>query len=240
MNLIGRTSLAAALLLASTSFAHAQVPVDPSGHWEGAIQMPSGELQVEVDIARNTSGALAGAMNQPAEQIKGLPLAAIAVDRRSIRFHARSDQTFAAALSADGQSMSGGFHISIYSIPFSLKRMGEAMLVEPVKSAAIGKELEGTWNAVIAQNGVSRRVALTMANQADGTAAGRLVNIDDGELQIPLAITQNASSVTLVATVLPGSFSGVLNADGTELDGAWTQGPLVLPVTFRRAAASGK
>jgi hypothetical protein len=32
------------------------------------------------------------------------------------------------------------------------------------------------------------------------------------------------------------SYVGVLNAAGTELAGTWTQGPAVLPLTFRRAA----
>ena len=78
--------------------------------------------------------------------------------------------------------------------------------------------------------------SLTMANQPDGTATGSFVNVDEG-LEIPITtITQKASSLTLDVKAVGGSYSGVLNPEGTELVGTWTQGPAVLPLTFRRAA----
>jgi uncharacterized RDD family membrane protein YckC len=211
--------------------------VDPSGHWEGTIQLPSGELEIEADFIREPGGAVSGTMNQPAEQITGLPLGIVTMDGRSIRFHTRSDQPFIGVISADGRSISGGYNIQVYSIPFSLTRTGAARIAEPVKSAPIGSGLEGRWTAAITAGGATKHVMLTLANQPDGTAAGRLIHVDDGGLQIPLAISQDRSTVTLRATVLPASFGGTLSADGAELSGAWTQGATVLPVTFRRAEA---
>ena len=41
----------ATALLAPLSSAHAGTSVDPSGHWEGAIHAPSGEVSVAVDLA---------------------------------------------------------------------------------------------------------------------------------------------------------------------------------------------
>lgn len=224
--------ICAALLWPSA--AHAQI-VDPSGHWEGAIQLPSGELSIEADFRRDAGGALTGTISQPGEQITGLPLAAVTLDGRSIRFHTRRDQPFIGVISADGRAISGGYNIDVYSIPFSLTRTGDARIAAPVKSAPLGPDLEGRWSAVVSAGGATKQVILALDNQPDGTAAGRLINVDDGELQIPLVITRAGSSVTLTATVLPASFAGTLNADGTELAGQWTQGSTTLPVTFRRA-----
>jgi hypothetical protein len=58
-------------------------------------------------------------------------------------------------------------------------------------------------------------------------------------LEIPIAaITQKASSLTLDLKAVGASFSGALNADATELAGTYTQGPLALPLTFRRSSAT--
>ncbi len=62
-------------------------------------------------------------------------------------------------------------------------------------------------------------------------------NPGDG-LEIPIAsITQNASSVTLDLKAVGGSYSGKVNAEGTELVGTFIQGTAVLPLTFRRSPA---
>jgi len=56
-------------------------------------------------------------------------------------------------------------------------------------------------------------------------------------LRLPLAITQQSSRVTLDSVVVAGSFSGALNAAGTELAGTWTEGGKSLPLTFQRTTA---
>jgi hypothetical protein len=51
-------------------------------------------------------------------------------------------------------------------------------------------------------------------------------------------VTQDGSKVTIVDNVIPSSFAGVLNAEGTELAGTFTQGSAALPMMFRRAASN--
>lgn len=232
-----RTSLAAGLLLMSSVFARAQAPVDPSGHWVGSIQIPGREALIfEIDFAKNGKGEVAGTTNSPAEHIKGLPLRSVVVEGRSINFNARKDQPLRGTLSSDGQSVSGDATLSGYVLPFSMSRTGDAEIIESPKGAAIGKELEGTWNGTITVNERPVRMVLTMANLGDGTSAGRLINVDEGEQEIPVAITQKAPHVTLAVTVGRGAFSGTLNPEGTELAGTWTEERLVAPAIFRRAA----
>ena len=236
MRPFNRPLLLAALLLGSAPALGAQTAVDPSGHWEGSIQIPDRELIVEVDLARNARGELSGTIGTPAEHVSDIPLRTVAVDGRSVSFNARRDQPFTGTLSADGKSISGDATLSGYDLPFSLSRKGDARIVAPPRSAPIGKELEGTWNGAIDANGTSFRFVLALANQPDGTAAARLISLDEGELEVPLAITQQASSVTLVGVL--GSFAGALNTDGTELVGTLTEGAATLPLTLRRAAGT--
>ncbi len=230
--------LIAALLLVPAPSLRAQTAVDPSGHWEGAVQAPEMEVKIEIDLAKNSKGDLAGTFSNPAQNLKGLLLANFAVDGRSVSFQikgsAPADRTFKGALSADGTSMSGEYTQGGYTIPFSMTRTGDPRIEPPAKSAPIGKELEGTWNSTLEVKGIQRRLVLTMSNQPDGTATGTFVNVDEG-LEIPIAtITQNASSVTLDVKAVGGSYSGALNPEGTELVGTWTQGPAALPLTSPR------
>jgi len=239
MQLPRRTLLLAALFLLPAAPLAAQSAADPSGHWEGAIQAPNMEVRFEIDLAKNSKGELAGSFGQPAENLRGLPLANFAMDGRSIDFQikgsAAGQRTFKGALSADGASMSGDFSQAGFTVPFSLTRTGDARVDTPARNASIGKELEGTWNGTVDVNGLQRRLVLTLANQPDGAATGNVLNVDEG-LEIPIsAITQNGSSVTLDVKAVGGSFSGALNAEGTELVGTLTQGSAVEPVTFRLA-----
>ena len=230
--------VAVALFLTSAPFARAQARVDPSGHWEGSIRIPGMDSIFELDLAKQRNGEFVGTINIPAEGIKGLPLRAVVVDGMSVSFDARRDQPLNGTLSADGKSMSGDATLSGYVLPFTLTRTGDAEILQPARSAPIGKELEGTWNGTLDANGTSMHFVLTMANHADGAATARVISLDEGELEVPLVVTQKGSSVILLDDVIPSSFAGTLNAEGTELTGTFKQGSAALPMTFRRAAAT--
>jgi len=241
MRTFTRMLIVAALLLVPASSVRAQTAVDPSGHWEGAIQaQPNMVVKVEIDLAKNAKGELAGTFGQPEQRVKGLPLSTVAVASRSVRFVVKGGPdaaTFVATLSADGKSMSGDVAQGGASIPFNLTRTGDARFAPAPKNAAIGKELEGTWNGTLEVGGRQERLVLKMANQPDGTATGTILDIDGSGVEIPIALTQTTSNVTIDVASVGGSYVAVLNA-GTELVGTWKQGPMALPLTFRRAATT--
>jgi hypothetical protein len=245
MNLPRRTLLVAALCLVPAPSLYAQSAADPSGHWDGAIQAPGKEHKFEVDLAKNSKGELAGTFSNPAQNVNGYPLTNVAVDGRSIHFLLKVNSgggPFDGVLSADGKSIAGDFTAATpqgnFTVPFSLTRTGDARIGAPPKSAPIGKELEGTWNGTLDVNGKPLGFVLKMSNHPDGTATGSLVSVDQG-VEIPVTtITQKASSVILDVKVVGATYSSALNADGTELVGTWTEGPLVLPLTFRRAGTT--
>ena len=240
-----RMLLLAALLLFPTSFLMAQTAVEPldhwAGHWEGTVQIPNMELKIEIDLAKNSKGELAGTFGSPAQNVKGLPLSTVAVEGRSVRLVLKAGKevsTFVGVLSADGKSISGDASQGAESVPFSLTRTGDARISPAPKSPPIGKELEGTWNGTLEVGERKMRLVLKMANQPDGTSTGTIVSLDQSDMEIPIVITQKASNLTIDVTSVGGSYVGVLNAEGTELVGKWTQGSATLPLTFRRAAAA--
>jgi pimeloyl-ACP methyl ester carboxylesterase len=81
--------LIAALSLSIPCIAAAQAaPAAPNpfaGHWEGAIQLPTGELQVMVDLIPGEAG-WKGTIDIPLQGAKGLPLDKITVDGSHARF----------------------------------------------------------------------------------------------------------------------------------------------------------
>ncbi len=213
---------------------HAQV-----GHWEGAIHAPQMEVPIAVDFAKSAGGELTATFDNPMRQVRGFPLANVAVQGSAVTFEikATGGGTFRATLDDDGKSMKGTFTTRVpdgqpLELPFELKRTGEAVIEAPAKSAAVAKALEGQWSGTLEVEGTQRRIVLTLTNHADGTAKGVLAA--DGT-EVPIArIVQKGADVTLDVKTIGGTYSGTLDAAGAELTGTWTQGPFRGPLVFRR------
>jgi hypothetical protein len=235
MPLNRQTLIVATLLLAGSAAAHAQPSLDPSGHWQGAVQMPSMQVPFDLDLARDAAGRFSGTLSVPAQKIKGLPLTKVAVEGASVNFQARSDQPFTGVLSDDRQSMTGEFLISGNSLPFTLTRTGDAQIEAPRKSAALSKQLEGTWTATLVVEGMPHQLVMTLVNHPDGSASGRIVNEGEGGLELPIAIVEQGSAVTIETLPVASTVTATLTENGTALDGTIAQGSATVHVTFRRS-----
>ena len=238
-----RTAWLAMLLLSPLPSLRAQAAADPSGHWVGAIHAPFGEVNIEVDLAKNSTGELAGTFSNPRDKLQGFPLASVAVDGRSVRLLLKVTSgggTFDGAISDDAQSISGDFLTAEggFTVPFSLTRAGDARMEAEPKSPPIGKDLEGAWNGTLEMGATKMRLVLTMSNQPDGTAIGSVVDVDQG-LRIPMtSITQKASDLTFELKSVGASYSGVLNPGRTALAGTYTEGSFTGPLIFQRGATT--
>jgi hypothetical protein len=226
-----------AFALTGVSAARAQSTADPSGHWEGSVQIPGNSVPFAIDLARDSKGQWIGAFT--GADVKGLPLTKIAVTGPSVMFQANSEQPFNGELSADGKTLAGTIILSGYSLPLAMTRTGDGRVDPLPTSAPIGRNLEGTWEGTLQASRGPMRLVLTMTNEANGRATGRVVSVDEGGLLLPVVITQNGSKVSYAMTVLTGSWAGELSGDGKELSGTYTQGETSLPLTFHRAE-SGK
>lgn len=243
MQKVNRLVLAAAMTLASSTALFAQTPGDPSGHWTGAIHVPAyngapaREVGIEIDLAKNARGELAATFSQPDQNVTALPLGSVSFDGTVVSFELRANGggVFKGTL-ADATSIAGDFITTErgYAVPFNLARTGDATIAAAPKSAVIGKDLEGVWNGTIEFQGRKERLVLKMANLPDGSSAGTVLDVDGSNVEIPIAMRQNATDVTIEVAAVAATFRGALK--GSELAGTWNQGPVSLPVTFTRGA----
>ena len=243
MRFINGSILVASLLLLPAPVLFAQTTVDASGHWTGAIHIPAyngaspREVGIDVDIAKTAGGSLEATFGQPAQNIKGLPLGKVSLDGAAISFELKANGggvfkgtvTDAKKIAGEFITTEGGF-----AIPFDLARTGDAQIAAAPRSAAIGKEFEGTWNGTIEAGGKKERLVLKMTNGSDGTATGTILDLDGSNIEIPVALTQQGSRMTIEVAAVNAAFTAILS--GNELAGTWAQGGLALPLTFTRGA----
>ena len=206
----------------------------PSGHWVGTLEAGA-SLGVEVDLARQGADAWRSTFSVPAQGQKGIPLFDLTVKNKTVEFAIKGgmgDPRFKGELSADGKTITGTFSQGGGSLPLTLTWKGEPQFEAPVKNAAVSKALLGTWEGTLDVKGTMLRLVLTLANGPDG-ATGTLVSVDQNNIEIPVTkITEEGAHVKLTITMVSGGFEG--DVKGGELAGTWTQGPLSLPLVFKR------
>ena len=102
--------------------AHAEPALE--GHWQGAIVLPSGKLEIDVDFAA-ASGALTGDISIPAQNLRDFALAELGRDGAAVRFKMPGipgNPSFAGELAADGAAIRGSFYQGLANFPFELLR----------------------------------------------------------------------------------------------------------------------
>lgn len=237
MPLSRRSSLAVALLLVAAPVARAQSSANPTGHWEGRIQIPNREMALTVDLAKDAAGTWTGSLSIPSSTTTDVPLSDIAVENGAVRFVANlpGKTSFDGSLSADASGLSGTVANAQGGVPFELTRKGEANVKQAPRSSALTKSFEGTWQGTVDAEGRTMRVLLKLSSAADGTAVALLTNLDKDTGDIPVTtVTIDGAQLLLEVRVISGSYRGTLGASG-EIAGEWVEGPRRLALTFRRS-----
>ena len=230
-----RVMIVAAAVLLVPGLLRAQPAVSVAGHWEGSVHLPAMDVPLEIDLDNNASGELAGTFGQPAQKLRGLPLSNVTLDARTVAFARTSGSTFRGTLEVDGTAITGQLaSVTFGTLPVTLTRTGDAHIEASPRNPPISKEMTGVWTGTIDLDS-GYHVILRMANQADGTSTGTMVSVDEHGLELPVAVTQKGSTLAVEVPSLGASFSGALNAAGTELAGNYktAQGAEV-PLTLRR------
>jgi hypothetical protein len=225
--------IVAALLIVAASIAHAQA-VDPTGHWKGTIDVPNNPTDFEMDLGRDARGELIGTLTAGMDRVT-LPLLKVTVEGSSIVFYGRTDQQFHADIQSRGTALSGTATVSGYALPFSMGRSGDAKIEPPPASPAVSTQFEGAWNGTLSAGGRTLRLAVTIANQPDGSAIATSVSLDEGGLTLPSVVSQIGRTITIETRGVATKYVATVNEDGTALAGTWTQGTTSLPLTLMRA-----
>ncbi len=234
-----RTTWIAGLCL-GLALAQAPGPPDAEGHWEGAILIPSQQLQVAVDLHRGPDDSWTGAIDIPAQGIEHFPLSDVTVDGPIVSFAMQGipgDPTFKGKLSDDGLALSGGFQQSGASLPFHLTRGPGEEPEEPTEQieGIPGEGLAGIWYGVLDAGPIQLRLVAKISETAGGDFTGTLDSIDQGASDLKITrIALEEESVRLELSDFEAVFEGDMNEDGSAIEGEWQQGGRTLPLDFHR------
>ncbi len=93
----------------------------------------------------------------------------------------------------------------------------------------------GDWQGKLDAGGASLRIVFHISENGTGAYSGTIDSPDQNASGIPLSSVV-LKDATLHADVeaVQGSYEGTLSADGSEIDGAWTQGGSSLPLKLKR------
>lgn len=222
--------VALALVVMSARAALAQ-PVDPSGHWEGSINAPFGEIPIALDIARR-DGAIVATFSRQDGSVSGFPLSEVALTGNELKMTLKANGGGTMRASIAGTQMTGSFAAFAGTVPFALTRTGDARLAPPIVNKAVSASLEGTWTARLDAGSDSTTIRMTLANRADGTASAAIA--DEHGVDVPLTVTQDGAKVTLDIPAAHATFTGALNDDATTITGTYAEGALNASVVFVR------
>lgn len=148
-----------ALVLLTAATASADGGVD--GHWQGAIALPTGKLEIDIDL-KSTGGALTGDISIPVQGLKDFALSDLAAEGREVRFRIPGipgDPSFEGMLSEDGTKISGtfrqgggelGFELVRGDLPAELARAALADFDAVLEQAVADWKIPGLGIAVVA------------------------------------------------------------------------------------------
>jgi hypothetical protein len=218
------------LLAAAPVFAQ----TDPSGHWEGTLQVPNGPNVLELDLARNGQGAWIASMGVPQQNASGLRIADLHVDGNKITCNAPDvpgrpsfELTFAAGKLIGTLSMQG------HSLPLEMQRTGEAKVDVAPPNPAVSRQLEGDWEGTLSSpdGSLNRQVIVHFKNQPDRTVLATIDSPSQGARGLVLSgVVEKDGAVEFYLKGIGGSYKGKLNQQATEIAGEWTQRPGSAPL----------
>ncbi|HEX7707417.1 MAG TPA: alpha/beta hydrolase [Thermoanaerobaculia bacterium] len=227
------------LLLA---YGTAAADVNPAGNWKGAIELPGTNLDIIVSLTLSTDNVWTGTIDIPAQGLKGFALSGVAVDGARLKFEMGGipgQPAFDGELAASGESIAGTFRQGGQTFPFSLQRRAAAEAAAksvpeaPAETPVPGEGVVGNWLGTLDVGPMKLRLALHIEETTGGLTA-ELESIDQNS-KIPInTVVLKESQLRLTLTVIAASYEGTLNADGSALEGVWTQGGQSLPLTFHR------
>ena len=99
----------------------------------------------------------------------------------------------------------------------------------------IPRSVSGEWQGAVG----GLRLALHLAQAADGALSGNLVSLDQGNVTIPIqTVSLQNGALRLDLKLIGAAYEGKLSEDWAEIYGTWQQGGNSVPLLFRRAGVT--
>lgn len=127
------------------------------------------------------------------------------------------------------------------TLPFSLRRTAAEAAAPDSAAAPIlpakpvpGKGAAGEWLGALDVGPMKLRLALHVEKRGEGGLGAILDSLDQGA-KIPVdAVVFERGTLRLTLKAIGASYEGTLNADGSALEGVWSQGGQERPLAFDR------
>jgi CubicO group peptidase (beta-lactamase class C family) len=152
------------------------------GHWEGTIEIPGQELEIDLDFERDGE-SWTGDISIPAQGARDLPLVGIVVEAAAVSFAIQGvpgEPTFVGTLNEDGKSVSGDFTQSGQTFPFALTRGID-------RAAKAARALTGIDEVIAAALEDWKTPGLALAVVVDGsTVLAEGYGLRDVERELPV------------------------------------------------------
>lgn len=236
--------LVAAIFFASAALCPAAESA--AGRWEGSAKVPGGELKLILDLSDESGQGQIGSIIIPGLGVKGAPLVDLKVSGSDLAFAIKgalgNERTGQAEirthLTADGH-LSGEFRQGGNTAPFVLEKTGPPQVELPLRSTAVGKELEGEWKGQYEMMGYARHVTMKFANRGADGAGVEFVIVGKKTNNVPVSlVTQEGDFLSLKSEEFGITYEGRFRKEAGEINGTITQGPFEQPLVMRRTAAT--
>jgi uncharacterized protein (TIGR03435 family) len=94
------------------------------------------------------------------------------------------------------------------------------------------QDITGTWQGTL-KTGRDLRIVFKISKTDNGALKAVMYSLDQGGQGIGVSsITQEGLTVKMSVTTINGAYEGKLTADGSLIEGTWTQGTLSLPLVL--------
>jgi hypothetical protein len=206
------------------------------------VHIPGRELQIVIDLARDSGGQWTGSATVPGFGVKGAPLKDIVVKDSGVTFAVKGalgEPKFTGRLSADGV-LNGDCQQAGNTASFTLQKTGPPQVDPPRQSTPVRKEFEGEWQGEMTFVGNPLHVKIKLENHSDGKATGQMIFVGKRETTLAVdLVTQEADLVTLELLERGMTYEGRFRKDANEINGTFQQGPFEAPLILHQAAKSG-
>ena len=214
-----------------------------AGRWEGAAQIPGGELKLIVDLSQESGKSWTGSIIIPGYGVKGAPLVPLTPDSPDLTFTIKGAlgnervglAQIKARLTPEGH-LAGEFLQGGNTAPFTLEKTGAAQVELPPRNTAVSKELEGEWKGEYELTGYKRHVTMKFANRGAEGAALEFIIVGKKTNNVPVSlVTQEGDFLSVRSDEFGITYEGRFQKGSSEIKGTFAQGPFELPLVMRRA-----
>jgi hypothetical protein len=193
-----------------------------TGDWEGSLHAGGGVLRLLFHFSQSVEGSLTATFDSLDQNAPGIPVSSIRLKDSQLNLaSAAVNGTFEGKVSAGGSTIAGTWTQG-EQLPLTLHRV-------------VMSDIAGDWNGTLDAGTQKLRVLFHFTASTDGLTA-TLDSLDQSAKGIPVSrVTRDGATVRMEVAMVGGWFSGTLSADGSTIDGTWTQGA-PLPLVLKRGA----